>query len=390
MEKRQIESDHDPRAYADVFARLTSGSPPPPPGRFERLVAEMRRRTGVLGQRVQKMSIVFVERVRARAAVVLSHGREESAALARRAREARVALVRRMDDERVLLVERVGEVRGALGRLVREERARLMRRVGEVTAALVRRMREDRVVLGRRKREQRAALARAVRDHGAALAARVRDDRTAFEHRLHDWAEARPRWKVGWHRSGPPTIRREPSIFLGLASFAFAFGVAWWTGGPTDEVPERKTAFVAEQAVPSASVTMPSDTQPAVLGVGQVLRTPGVSEAAQLAVVDELTRDASDEATKALLAGVDAESVHVSMACLRALSGRSCDSVGAALAERLDDPMWQRRAWAARVLGANDCASAGRRLAQRLAVEPDLRVQAQLQFAIDSLKEPGA
>ncbi|MCI0347172.1 MAG: hypothetical protein L0221_17305, partial [Chloroflexi bacterium] len=189
---------------------------------------------------------------------------------------------------------------------------------------------------------------------------------------------------VEWHHSGPPALPRQPSIFVGLASFAFAFGVAWWTGGPTDEVPERRSSVVAEEA-PPVRAPMPSNTRPAVLDVGQVLRTPGVSEAAQLAVVDELTKDPSDVATNALLAGVDAESLHVSMACLRALAGRSCESVAAALANRLDDPAWQRRAWAARVLGANACAGAGRHLSERLTVEPDERVQAQLEIAIKSL-----
>jgi hypothetical protein len=219
----------------------------------------------------------------------------------------------------------------------------------------------------------------------------LREGRAAFSHRLHDWAAARPRWHFEWHRSGPRALPREPSMFVGLACFVFAFGVAWWTGGPTDDVPARKTVFVVEQAVPGpVSVPVPSSTQPAVLDVGQVLRTPGVSEAAQLAVVAELTKDPSAVATNALLAGVDAESLHVSMACMRALSGRSCDAIAPALANRLEDPLWQRRAWAARVLGSNECAGAGRHLSQRLAVEPDERVQAQLKIAINSLKEPGA
>jgi hypothetical protein len=76
-------------------------------------------------------------------------------------------------------------------------------------------------------------------------------------------------------------------------------------------------------------------------------------------------------------------------ACARS-RGRPCDAVAAALAHRLDDSLWQRRAWAARILGANDCAGSRRQLVQRLTVEPDLRVQAQLKRAIDSLKEPGA
>jgi hypothetical protein len=188
------------------------------------------------------------------------------------------------------------------------------------------------------------------------------------------------------------SLHREPSIFVGLASFAFAFTVAWWTGGPTDAISDRSETFVAEQAVPTVRATLPTADapQPAAWDVGQVLRTPGASEATQLAVVDELTKDSGDDATRALLAGVDSESVYVSMACLRALAGRSCDTVAPDLARRLGDSLWQRRAWAARILGVNECAGSRRQLAQRLAVEPDLRVQAQIQHAIDSLKEPGA
>ena len=60
------------------------------------------------------------------------------------------------------------------------------------------------------------------------------------------------------------------------------------------------------------------------------------------------------------------------------------------LEKRLADPVWQRRAWAARALGASDCPEAARSIASRLAVEPDARVQQQLQLALESLTEPGA
>jgi hypothetical protein len=285
MHQRDEEDEEDLRAYANVFARLTTGTPSPPPTRGKKIVTESRRRALEVGERL------------------------------------------------------------------RERTSQLPHRIAEECAA---RLRGVRVQV------------------------------------------ANPaRWRLPWRRADgrpPVPLQREPSIFLGLASFAFAFTVAWWTGGPTDQVPERKETFVAEQAVPTVSAPLPppAAARPAALDFGQVLRTPGASEAAQLAVVDELSKDVSDDATKALLAGVDAGSLYVSMACLRALAGRSCDTVAAELAHRLDDGSWQRRAWAARILGANDCAGAGRRLAQRLAVEPDRRVQKQLQLAIDSLKEPGA
>jgi hypothetical protein len=366
MKGRPSDSDEDPRAYANVFVRL--GSPPPSRGRFEKLVAELRRRAVVLGERLRIESVALASRVRARGGAARRRGREERASLLERGREWRGALGRRADETRVVLVGRIRQASGAFVRQVREERVIIMRGVGEVCAALRQAIREQRTV----------------------LAARFREGKAAVGHRMHEWA-TRPRWRFEWHRSGPPALPRQPSVFVAIASFAFAVGVAWWTGGPTDDVPQRRASLVPEASAPAPmGVPIRNDSKPAVLDVGQVLRTPGVSEAAQLAVIDELMKDPSDVATNALLAGVDAESLHVSMACLRALAGRSCDAVAAALANRLDDPTWQRRAWAARVLGSNECARAGRHLNQRLAVEADQRVQAQLKIAINSLKEPGA
>jgi len=242
-------------------------------------------------------------------------------------------------------------------------------------------------------RKHASALGERLRDDLERLRVRVREEGVALARRVRERVGDPTQWRLGRGdaRSAVP-LHREPSIFVGLVSFAFAFTVAWWTGGPTDEVRRHGEGFVAEQAVPMVATRLPSEDtpKPAAWDVGQVLRTPGASEATQLAVVDELTRNSSDDATQALLAGIDSASVYVSMACLRALAGRPCDAVAAALAHRLDDSLWQRRAWAARILGANDCAGSRRQLVQRLTVEPDLRVQAQLKRAIDSLKEPGA
>jgi hypothetical protein len=236
--------------------------------------------------------------------------------------------------------------------------------------------------LGERARVGLAEVGTRLWEEGIALARRVRE-------RIGDPAH----WRSGCGAERPAVpLHREPSIFVGLLSFAFAFSVAWWTGAPTDEVRRHGEPLVAEQAVPTVAMQVPSEdtTKSAGFDAGRVLRTPGASEATQLAVVDELTRNSSDDATRALLAGIDSASVYVSMACLRALAGRPCDALAPDLARRLDDSLWQRRAWAARILGSNDCAGARRQLAQRLTVERDLRVQAQLKHAIESLKEPGA
>jgi hypothetical protein len=334
------EDEEDLRAYANVFARLTPGSFSRKPKLHETVVVESRRRVIAIAKRLREAGVVYAGRLRDR----------------------RAALIRRVREHAVT----AAGWRSAWWRADARSRRRLI--------ALGDRLREAATLHAARLGDRRAALVRRVREHAATAAG----------------------WRSAWRRADARRLvpgPREPSVFVALASFAFAFGVAWYTGGPTDDVRDRSKTFIAEQAVPTVSATLPSpeaQPQPEALDVGLALRTPGVSEAAQLAVVDELAKDPTDDATRALLAGIDAESLYVSMACLRALSGRSCDRVASDLGRRLEDPSWQRRAWAARVLGGNACAGAGRLLAQRLAVEPDLRVQAQLQLAIDSLKEPGA
>jgi hypothetical protein len=371
MHRPDEEDEEDLRAYANVFARLTTGAPPTPPKRREKLVKELRSRVFALAARVRDASVVRAERAR-----------EHGIALVRRLREESADRLQQVREQHAAHIQQAREPHAAHIQQVRERRAARIQRVREQSAAHIHRLREKGAARIHRVREEGAAYMRRLREEGAAL---IRRARSRVSNPVH--------WNFGWHRTTPRSpvpLHREPSIFVGLASFAFAFTVAWWTGGSTDEVRERKEAFVAEQAVPAVGGTLPTSAQPAAWDVGQVLRTPGASEAAQLAVVAELAKDSSEEATKALLAGVDSASLHVSMACLRALSGRSCDRVASDLTRRLEDPQWQRRAWAARVLGANDCAGAGHYLTERLAVEPDLRVQAQLQLAIDSLKEPGA
>jgi hypothetical protein len=364
--RRPDEDEHeDLRAYASVFARLTSGSPPAPPKRREKFATEARRRVLALGERLRRGTHVFGERLH-----------RHSDALGERLRRDTEALGERLRRDGDSFGERVRRDVGTFGERFRRGTGALGERVRRGTGAVDERLRQGTRVLLERGRDERASFVGRMRAMRAWIGNPMRRLR-------RPWASAQP----------PILVPHEPSIFVGLASFAFAFTVAWWTGGPTDDVRERReAAFVAEQAVPAVGAPLPLATsaQPAAWDVGQVLRTPGASEAAQLAVVDELAKDSGDDATRALIAGVDSGSLHVSMACLRALSGRSCDKVASDLARRLEDPQWERRAWAARVLGANDCAGAGRRLMERLAVEPDLRVQAQIQLAIDSLKEPGA
>ena len=56
----------------------------------------------------------------------------------------------------------------------------------------------------------------------------------------------------------------------------------------------------------------------------------------------------------------------------------------------MDDESWQRRAWAARVLGRTDRAGAGEAMTTRLAIEPDARVQKQLRQAISVNSQEGS
>ena len=70
---------------------------------------------------------------------------------------------------------------------------------------------------------------------------------------------------------------------------------------------------------------------------------------------------------------------------IRALRGRPCDRVQASLTRRLTHDDWQRRAWAAKVLGENGCADAVPDLKSRLARKRDGRVRRELSKALTAL-----
>lgn len=110
-----------------------------------------------------------------------------------------------------------------------------------------------------------------------------------------------------------------------------------------------------------------------------------VDEETRLALVDQLAGDHRDEATDVLLAGAGGSSLVVSMASLRALRGRPCERVGRSLADWLGHAEWQRRAWAAKVLGENGCTGAVVPLRARLARERDTRVRRELSAALATL-----
>ena len=110
-----------------------------------------------------------------------------------------------------------------------------------------------------------------------------------------------------------------------------------------------------------------------------------MSEDDRVAAVEELGRDSRDVAIDALLAAAASPSTVVAMASVRALRGRPCGRVGPELVRRLAHPEWQRRAWAAKVLGENGCTTTAPALRRRLQDEPDPRVRVQLAAALASL-----
>jgi hypothetical protein len=104
-----------------------------------------------------------------------------------------------------------------------------------------------------------------------------------------------------------------------------------------------------------------------------------------LALVDEMARDRNEAATDVLVAAAESPSVMVSMAGIRGLRGRPCARVSGPLVRRLAQGEWQRRAWAAKVLGENRCRDSAAALESRLARERDRRVRRQLSQALAAL-----
>jgi HEAT repeat protein len=138
--------------------------------------------------------------------------------------------------------------------------------------------------------------------------------------------------------------------------------------------------------VASAGVTIAANVPaPAVTHASVNVDDPTIPEERRLAVVEEMERDSRDAATDVLLAAADSPSVVVAMASVRALRGRPCTRVGSLLVGRLADREWQRRAWAAKVLGENGCVAAAPELRRRLRNERDPRVRAQVATALATL-----
>jgi len=117
------------------------------------------------------------------------------------------------------------------------------------------------------------------------------------------------------------------------------------------------------------------------------LQRDDTAEEAKLALVQELAGDKSDAATAVLHVGTENPSVLVSMASIKGLGGRACEDIAAPLERLLENQQWQRRAWAAKILGDTRCRGALRKLTDKLQHERDGRVQQRLEAAIKALNE---
>jgi hypothetical protein len=155
----------------------------------------------------------------------------------------------------------------------------------------------------------------------------------------------------------------------------------WLESPPVPSPHELREARIDTTATRSRVATPPPPAR-SLHHASEVLQDPSTTEDAKLAVVEEVAEDPGDAATGVLLAALGNESLLVAMASTRALRGRSCDRLTAPLVQQLDNGHWQRRAWAAKVLGENGCAAAAPELRRRLAHERDGRVRRQLSTAL--------
>lgn len=137
------------------------------------------------------------------------------------------------------------------------------------------------------------------------------------------------------------------------------------------------------------AVAASAETRPPLVTMSAALRDPTLAEERALDILDEVAADPRDSATDVLLAATESPSLVVSMASMRALRGRPCGRVAPLLAGYLEHGDWQRRAWAAKILGENGCSSAAPLLRSRLARESDARVWRQLGEALAALDTRG-
>jgi HEAT repeat protein len=197
------------------------------------------------------------------------------------------------------------------------------------------------------------------------------------------------RWRQRARRRRAVKIAKAAAVLVAIGGPLWALAAGLWDDaarGPAP--PATQVAALAPQSVPPEAPVAPAPPAGEGGGLADLVGSAALGEEARVAVVQALERDPSPAGIDALLAAAGDPSLVVSMAGIRALAGRACARVDGALMDLLDDPLWQRRAWAARVLGANGCDSARGALRAGLDVERDPRVRRQMAAAIAALPTP--
>ena len=142
-------------------------------------------------------------------------------------------------------------------------------------------------------------------------------------------------------------------------------------------------------AAPTATAVPTPEIASAYREARATLVDPGQPEAKKLDVVATLASDTTDAATDVLLETTRNASILVSMGAVKALAGRPCAKIAEPLTALLDDQEWQRRAWAAKILGVDGCLGAREALSARRGRETDPRVTKLVDDAVKMLDEKG-
>jgi hypothetical protein len=155
-------------------------------------------------------------------------------------------------------------------------------------------------------------------------------------------------------------------------------------------------AFAATACERDIELTLPPTPTPASTAViavpggtrcaeSAVLADPTTSDDEKLAAIRRLAADRGDDPTRCLIAATSHPSALVAMASIQGLSGRPCALIERPVVPLLDHDDWQRRAWAAKVLGDTGCVGAVSALVARREREDDARVRARLDAALATL-----
>lgn len=183
----------------------------------------------------------------------------------------------------------------------------------------------------------------------------------------------------------PVTVRADRTVAWTLVGVAAAIIAVLWVMGRTGPPWTLEGLLLARVAAPIAGApTAEGPTAPEQ--VEATLARNDVADERKLALLDDLARDPSEAATETLLRAARHRSLLLSMAALKGLTGRSCARLEPDLGDLLRDADWQRRAWAAKVLGESGCARAGGALSDRWRAESDGRVREQIADAMSALR----